>query len=202
MKLELIYPLKMVLISQVFGNVAPMYTNMGLKGHNGIDFIAVDGTPIYATHDGYASYQIDSGGGHGVVIVTDKEYDTENGTCLYKTIYWHMVDSLKDPRYKSPLEGKMGFTKVECGDLIGYADNTGMSTGSHLHFGLKPVAKGEDWGSFYNLQQGNGYAGAIDPAPFFNGFYEQDIIQLKNKLSLLQTLIKLWLQLKSLTKSA
>ena len=80
MKLKLIYPLNPpVVITQVFGNVHPFYTNLGFKGHNGIDFRAPHGTPIYATHDGYASYQVDSGGGHGVVVITDKEFEYLDG---------------------------------------------------------------------------------------------------------------------------
>ena len=72
MKLELKSPLKVFKISQKFGNKNPnLY---GSAGHNGMDFQASHGTPVYASHDGFASFQIDGGGGHGVVIITDKEY--------------------------------------------------------------------------------------------------------------------------------
>lgn len=196
MKLELASPLKVFKISQKFGNSNPdLY---GTTGHNGLDFIAKHGTPIYASHDGLASYQVDGGGGHGVVIITDKEYDYEGGQCYFKTIYWHMVDFLKEPQYKSPIADKTGFVQVKCGDLIGYADNTGHSTGSHLHFGLKPVLKGEAWGTWYNALQNNGYFGAIDPEPFLPkvsiGDYEfkrtmmfkdknNDVVQLQKALT-------------------
>jgi hypothetical protein len=165
MKIELKSPLKVYKINQRFGNKNPIYNDIG-GYHNGIDFYAPFGTPVYATHDGFASYQIDAGGGHGVVIISDKEYEHEKGTSLIKTIYWHLVDSLKYPQYKSPFADKTGFTPVKTGDLIGYADNTGRSTGSHLHFALKPVAKGEDWGTYYNLESGAPYYGAIDPEPY------------------------------------
>lgn len=164
MKLELKHPLKVFKITQRFGNINPeLYGN---AGHNGIDCYAPHGTPIYASHDGFASYQVDGGGGHGVVVITDKEYDYNNSQSYFKTIYWHMVDPLKEPKYKSPIADKTGFVPVKAGDLIGYADNTGKSTGSHLHYGLKPVAKGENWGTWYNTAQNNGYFGAIDPEPF------------------------------------
>lgn len=74
-----------------------------------------------------------------------------------KSIYWHLQ------------KGSIVVTasqKVKAGDLIALADNTGMSTGSHLHFGLKPVKKGEaDW-QWYNIEQTNGVNGAIDPLPY------------------------------------
>lgn len=167
MKLELKYPLKKIELSQSFGqNAIDIYAKQGMPGHNGIDFMASHGTPVYASHDGYASYQVDSSGGHGVVIITDKEYDYEASTAFYKTIYWHLCDFLREPQYKSPIADKTGFIFVKQGDCIGYANNTGLSTGSHLHFGLKPVSKGEAWGTWYNLEQNNGYYGAINPKPY------------------------------------
>ena len=42
-----------------------------------------------------------------------------------------------------------------------------MTTGSHLHFGLKEV---DNTGRTVNWN--NGYNGAIDPAPFFNQAYD------------------------------
>lgn len=169
MKLTLARPLKEWKITQKFGNKNPeLY---GMVGHNGMDLRAKHGTPIYASHDGLGSYQVDAKGGHGVVLITDKEYDGVDGVSSYwKTIYWHMPDPLKEPKLASPLADKTGFTQVKMGDLIGYADNTGNSTGDHLHFGLKPVAKGENWGTWYNLEQNNGYYGAVDPEPYLPKF--------------------------------
>lgn len=168
MRLQLQYPVKVVHFNQKFGeNATGMYKAQNMPGHNGIDFMAPHGTPVYAAHDGMASYQVDTGGGHGVVLVTNEEFDYEGRTVLFKTIYWHLCDSSKEPKYRSPIEGKTGFVPIKCGDLIGYADNTGQSTGDHLHFGLKPVARGENWGAYYNIAQENGYFGAIDPMPYF-----------------------------------
>lgn len=167
MRLELAHPLKYISINQKFGqNANDFYRQSGMPGHNGIDFYALHGTPIYASHDGYASYQVDGAGGHGVVVITDKEYEDVDGVSSYwKTIFWHMVDFLREPQYKSPIADKTNVF-VKKGDVLGYANNTGLSTGSHLHYGLKPVAKGEAWGTYFNLDQKNGYYGAVDPSPY------------------------------------
>jgi len=168
-ELELQSPLYPRGINQFFGqNKHPAYKGMGLTGHNGLDFYATHGQPLYASHDGWASFQIDGGGGHGVVIITDKEFGYGGVPTYFKTIYWHLCDSTKEPQFKSPLEDKTPFTFVKKGEVIGYADNTGISTGDHLHYGLKPVAKGEGWGTWFNTQQNNGYKGCIDPLPFMS----------------------------------
>ena len=184
MKLHLEKPLKEWFVTQKFGNSNP--TLYGTMGHNGMDLRAKHGTPIYASHDGFASYQVDGGGGHGVVIISDKEYEGVDGvTSFWKSIYWHLVDPLKEPKYASPFADKTGFTPVKTGDLIGYADNTGKSTGSHLHFGLKPVAQGEYWGSWYNSNQNNGYYGAVNPEPYLDeihtGIYFSKTMKFGNK---------------------
>ncbi len=188
MKLELYYPTKPHYITQKFGEISNLayYKANGINfsGHNGIDMIAHHGQPIYASHDGVAYYEIDGSQGHGVVIRTNQTYDylAENGSIkqvYYKSIYWHMCDSTKEPQYKSPIEPFISLNgpgkQVKAGDLIGYADSTGLSMGDHLHFGLKTVMPGEALGTWYNVNQSNGYMGAIDPDPYFNGLFAQDI---------------------------
>jgi hypothetical protein len=165
MRLKLANPLKFMQINQSFGkNATDIYKKAGMPGHNGIDFYATHGTPIYASHDGWAQYQIGNDRGHGVVVISDKEYEHDYGTSLVKTVYWHMVDFTREPQYKSPIADKTGFVKVKTGDLLGFADNTGNSTGSHLHFELKPVHG--SFGLWSNTLQSNGYFGAIDPMPY------------------------------------
>lgn len=167
MKLKLEWPLKDVFVTQRFGTDPATYAELELNGHNGVDFRAPHGTPVYASHDGLAVYQVDDRGGHGVVIVTEVPYEDENNVSyLWKTLYWHLVDGLKEPKYKSPFQDKTGFTPVKVGDLIGYADNTGFSNGSHLHYGLKAVTKGKAFGEYVTLNQNNGFKGAINPAPY------------------------------------
>lgn len=183
MKLSLYYPLKPHYITQKFGETALLsYYNangVNFKGHNGIDLVSHHGDAIRASHDGEAWYEIDSSQGHGVVIRTNDKFEYGDSGCYFKSIYWHMCDSNKEPQYRSPIElftdiNKAG-KQVKAGDIIGYADSTGLSMGDHLHFGLKPVAQNEFNGSFYNAAQENGYNGAIDPVPYFNGQFAEDI---------------------------
>lgn len=182
MKLSLYYPVNPYFVTQKFGETADLayYKANGINftGHNGVDMAAKHGEPIYATHDGKAYYEIDSDQGHGVVLITNDKFDYLDGQAFYKTIYWHMCDSSKEPQYKSPVEGNDGLS-LKAGDLIGYADSTGLSTGDHLHFGLKPVAQNEPSFTWFNIEQNNGYQGAIDPTPYFNGQFISSYYQPK-----------------------
>lgn len=148
--MEIRLPLKHIHVTQPFGvNYADFYKQLGLKGHNGVDFRAKNGFPTYACFDGVINYcGTDSGGGVQVDI-----WNKEG----YKAIYYHLQKYIVT-------QGQ----EVKAGDLIGYCDNTGkMTTGSHLHFGLKEV---DNQGR--TLNWGNGYNGAIDPAPFFTQAYD------------------------------
>jgi len=129
-------------ISQKFGENPDVYAWLGIQGHNGWDIPYDNGTEVYASHDGIATFEQDSGSGLGVVAV---------GQGL-KTIYWH---------FKSAVRPLGQSWEVKQGDLIGYGDNTGFSTGSHLHWGIKLL---DDNGNVLNRE--NGYDGAVDPATF------------------------------------
>ena len=158
---SLFYPVKPILVNQAFGNPDPKYTSLGLKGHNGIDFHACNGGRITAAHNGFCSREIvDVYGGHGVEVTSIDSFYYNGVPAFFKTVYWHLIPGTA---YKAR-------QKVFVGDLIGLADNTGFSTGDHLHFGLKP-----QFPPGINIEQSNGYNGAIDPRPYFNGEYAEDI---------------------------
>ena len=180
MKLQLFYPIKPFAITQGFGtNLYFDYTKICsggqcLIGHNGLDCIRgyvngkyyeTEGCYVRAAHDGIVAYAgVDGAEGYGIVLRTKEPYDYNGVPTYFKTIYWHM---------KPPFAVTVG-DEVFVGDYLGEADNTGMSTGSHLHFGLKPIALGENDWEIGNLEQKNGYFGAIDPLPYFNGKYAFD----------------------------
>lgn len=165
-KLELWYPLQSIYVSQKFGEHGVDYSKIGIQGHNGWDFIALDGTPVYASHEGTVTFTGEDGaGGLLIAIRTNDKYEYQGVEVYFKSIYCHL---------------KKGSFKVKAGDVVlvgtklAEADNTGWSTGDHLHFGLKPVYKGEkDW-EWFNLEQSNGYFGAIDPAPYWNSYSAKD----------------------------
>ena len=92
--------------------------------HNGTDFAAGHGTPIYATADGVVTHAGWSSG-YGNLVKIQHEFGIE-------TRYGH----------QSKIRVKVG-QRVSRGERIGDMGNTGRSTGTHLHYevriGGKPV---------------------------------------------------------------
>jgi len=86
------------------------------KKHNGMDFTAPTGTPIYATGNGKVKRADNTASGFGQHIEIDHGYG-------YKTIYAHL----------SKYNVKRG-QNISRGDLIGFVGNTGRSVGPHLHY--------------------------------------------------------------------
>ncbi len=85
------------------------------KMHEGLDFAAPIGTPIYATGDGIiVAAGVERGYGNRIMI---------NHGYGYVTKYAHM----------SKFKVSRG-VKVKRGDIIGYVGNTGASTGPHCHY--------------------------------------------------------------------
>lgn len=162
----LFYPVKPFSVNQPFGVNPALYAKYGLNGHNGLDLLADHGQSVYAAHDGICYPEVDTNGGNGVVLRTLVPFNYQGAPTYFKTIYWHLL--------KADAVVKHG-QKVKAGDLLGYADSTGDSTGDHLHFGLKPQLWNEENWAWYNVEQANGFLGAIDPTPFFTGLYAEDM---------------------------
>jgi hypothetical protein len=143
---ELQSPVNDVYITQPFGeNFVNFYAKLGLKGHNGIDFRTKRGCPVRAMHDGIVLF---SGGTEGFGIYVDL-VTTKQGRG-YRTRYGHLESV-------NCREGD----KVEAGEIIGKADNTGIyTTGDHLHVDLKEID------SLATMNYRNGYKGCINPAKF------------------------------------
>jgi murein DD-endopeptidase MepM/ murein hydrolase activator NlpD len=86
------------------------------KMHEGMDFTAKTGTPIYATGDGMVTRADNSASGYGNHIVIRHGFG-------YETLYAHLS------KYKS----RAG-QRVKRGDIIGYVGSTGRSEAPHLHY--------------------------------------------------------------------
>jgi len=89
------------------------------KFHEGIDFTAATGTPIYATGDGVVAEADYNSGGYGNKITINHGYS-------YETVYAHL----------SKIKVKKG-QKVKRGEIIGLMGNTGKSTAPHLHYEVR-----------------------------------------------------------------
>lgn len=95
-----------------------------VKKHNGTDFPAPGGTPIYAIGDGTVIKSKVSGhptGGYGEFI----QIDHGNGV---HSLYAHMTKGSRRVSYGE---------RVEQGQHIGDVGTTGYSTGNHLHFEIR-----------------------------------------------------------------
>jgi murein DD-endopeptidase MepM/ murein hydrolase activator NlpD len=94
------------------------------KLHNGVDFAASVGTPVWACSDGVVTIAGKKGANGNLVGI-------DHGEGLH-SYYAHLLRFAK---------GIRSGVKVKQRQVIGYVGNTGRSTGPHLHFGLKKGSK-------------------------------------------------------------
>ncbi len=190
----LYYPTKPMVINQGFGSNSEYYARFldeygsPMLGHMGIDFFAPHATPLHAVCDGDAYYSEDSHGGDGINIISNIDGQ------LYLIINWHLCGK-DDPNFKPLIPTDGTKVSVKAGDLIGYTDNSGApfeSTGDHLHLGLFPLNMNGN-----KLYSSNGYGGAIDPTPYFNGYFAKDAKTLVALYSALVDLLKTILRIKT-----
>lgn len=142
-----------------------LYPLLNMKGHTGADIMASHGQPLY--HCGPDAFveeiQTEVERGLGLGLITIDKYAFAGGEYQAKIRYWHLQN----------FTVKLG-DKVKRGQLIGHTDNTGVSAGNHLHLECKPVVQDPralPEIRFINVEQRNGYFGAIDPVQFFDGNY-------------------------------
>ncbi len=154
--------------------ISLMQSLFGVDAHDGLDFAMPIGTEILSASAGTI---ISAGPGlYGTTIQIEHSWGV--------SYYGHLSDT-----------SVQAGDKVKVGQIIGYSGNSGVTTGPHLHFGIRPVSP--------NLL--NGYHGMIDPAPYLQGIILPKILgtkdgkaiqnrarvrQIKNKFALAQNSLK------------
>lgn len=162
-------------VNSVNGKCPAGYRSLyGPGGHGGLDLQAKRGTPIYASQNGWVfAIQTEPAFGVEVSIITDAKY------------YFRETDSFEYAKYRNchmlGINVKKG-QKIMTGDLLGWVDSTGLSSGDHDHIDLKPVAKNSE-GEYYNILQNNGTFGAVDPEPYMSELYALDVRGMLSALS-------------------
>jgi murein DD-endopeptidase MepM/ murein hydrolase activator NlpD len=107
------------------------YDGVALRGHNGIDFLTPGGTQLYATDGGEVAQVGFEDGGFGNYILIRHPWG--------ESIYAHLASTAVIPGQA-----------VGRGQYIGGSDNTGGSSGPHLHFAIRvnPYQRTDGWGGF------------------------------------------------------
>jgi murein DD-endopeptidase MepM/ murein hydrolase activator NlpD len=120
------WPLKNIIVTQLFGGTEFAKNNPGIYGrgyHPGVDFGASVGTPIHAPLSGTVRWSDNTDAIPGCYAWGKWTLiDHANGL---STLYAHQS--------AIPAHIRPG-TKVNTGDIIGYVGATGYVTGPHLHF--------------------------------------------------------------------
>lgn len=109
-----------------------------VDAHDGVDFAILEGTEILATDAGTVLHA--GPGLYGITVIIQHSWGN--------SYYGHL----------SQVSVTMG-DHVETSQIIGLSGNTGVTTGPHLHFGIRPS----------HFDPFNGYHGMIDPLPYLNG---------------------------------
>lgn len=158
---RLYWPTDYPKVTQSFGANPEIYSKWGLPGHEGVDIRAPMNTNVYACADGEIYFLIDEAAGHPYgkhVRIRHK-----GG---FRTVYAHLAR----------VEVEIGEV-VKSGQIIGKANSTGNSTGSHLHLTLKKEGA--------TARKETQFKGdVIDPTPFliFPHFNSDDLQDASKKI--------------------
>lgn len=110
-----------------------------LRGHNGLDVGLPDHSRLLAADGGRVIEIANDPGGFGRYIKIQHRW----GESLYAHLQGFSVEA-----------GQI----VQRGGLIGFSNNTGASSGPHLHFAIR----------IYPYNRSDGWGGCSDPLPFMN----------------------------------
>jgi murein DD-endopeptidase MepM/ murein hydrolase activator NlpD len=105
----------LIMIGSFFGERSDPFI-MITRNHYGLDFVAHEGTPVYATGDGIVTFVQYSRTGYGNEIMLDLKFG-------FGTRYAHL----------QTVKVREGET-IKRGQMIGTVGATGRATGPHLHY--------------------------------------------------------------------
>lgn len=183
-------------MTQGFAENPDLYRPWGLQGHNGVDYVAPHGTPLFAVED---------------ATVIDVNYNPDG----YGKYVRLMSRKTSAGKYREWTYGHLSAIhvtkgkKVKAGDTIGLMGNTGFVVsgntpwwdynpyaGTHLHLGMRVLEMDDNgwrYGAFMPkvrvMNYDNGYKGGVDFTYFFG---EDDKRQkMLTVISLLNTVVSL-----------
>lgn len=153
---DIVRPIEPFELTQGFGGNAAAYAKFGLDGHNGWD-LKTKFTDTPKGHRDILSSWISTfykkaidPKGYGDYF----EVIVKIGKSIWKLTYGHCL-SIR------------GFVTAQEGEVMAISDNTGNSTGSHLHLTTKRITIKAD-GAHEVINHNNGYFGAVNPQEFFD----------------------------------
>ncbi len=123
-----------------FNEAPEWYIKIFKYPHNGVDFAMPVGTQLLAADNGVVIYADNTPDRDGIGLIIQHQYG--------QTIYWHT--SINIAKYNQ---------EVKKGQIIALSGNTGVSTGPHLHFGLR-----------LNNPTGYHINNYVDPLPYIENF--------------------------------
>ena len=128
-------------LTQTFANKliiggVDIYAQYGLRGHNGLDYGLPTGTKVLAPHSGKVIEAFNDPNGYGNYIKIENSVE---GSVL---------------AHLQSFAVSLG-QEIKEGQLIGISNNTGNSTGPHLHWGYYKFPR----------DRANGYGGFINQLP-------------------------------------
>lgn len=156
-----------IYISQLFGQNPQIYQQFGMTGHDGIDYAAPKRTPVKASHNGWVVESISKDTGYGIRV---QIYFEEDGYG-WVTNYGHFDESVYPV---IPYNLNERSYPVKEGEVIGYVNSTGFSTGNHLHFGLRQLNLNKQI-----LNYNNGTFGWINSMPFMKDPFVLETVPMK-----------------------
>ncbi len=117
------WPLQKVFVTQLFGKTVDSKRLYASGTHNGVDFRASVGTPVFAMADGT------------VLGVGDTDL-TCYGASFGKFIFIKYSNGLSSTFGHLSLIKVYEGQQIKRGEMVGYSGNTGHTTGPHLHVSL------------------------------------------------------------------